>query len=441
MHTETTNQQLKETLDEGKSQDQIAAEWLLSEIKRLVFTYWEQPDWEGLEIILAFLGAFRLEERVPFWLHVVGGPSSGKTELGFAPIEGSGLRHKPLDTITAQTFMSGYTGGAGKENSYLHRIGDSGLIWAKDFTTFLEQPETIVRTVGGQLRSIYDGTYSKETGVANPDSVWEGKLSIITAMTPTAFESWTMLNAMGERFMSLMWKGHEGGEAYRRRIIQQQMSESELNRGRDKNVKKALNPRQEISALTSWLVDGMEGVQEWPDGFSRRADVLRLQPNEKKPKLDVEMVLGSGLFEVGEAVALLRTFLKRKKNQIGMVTTRESPGRIHHQLLKAVRGWAFLNRRDVEVEDFRIARRLAIDSIPIQRRKIIKTMIGKGWISLGEIKEEAKYVHLNPLEDDMIDLLALEAVTPRQATLEGASAEFSLTEKFERLLEKGKELL
>jgi hypothetical protein len=409
------------------------AETLLSHIKEIVTTYWEDPDWEGLEIVLGFLGAYRLNEKIPFWLHVVGGPSSGKTEVGLAPIENSAPDHWQLDTLTAQTFLSGYTGGGGKENSYLHRIGQAGLISMGDFTTIMDQPEPLVKAIAGQLRRMFDGSFSKETGVSNDDSKWAGRLSIITAMTPEAFRLWTSFNVMGERFLALQWRPAPKSDKFEERILAQA--------ARYADDTKEISPRDIIANLTAWLMDGMESGKEWPSEFPQRVEFSRIIPIREAPKPKIpsrEMLAqkGNSLFKMADVVALLRTMPKKRYGGvIGIVDNKEASGRIQHQFLKLIRGYSYLMRREVQTSDLRLVRRLALDSIPTNRTSILAAMLSapREFHQLAFLQEQVGYVQLEPLERDILEMYALGVLTPRQEVMTGADSEFKLSDSFLKL--------
>lgn len=413
--------------------NETIADELRCHIKTIVTTFWEDPDWEGLEVVLGFLGAYRLNEKIPFWLHIVGGPSSGKTEVGLSVIEKSATDHYQLDTLTPQTFLSGYTGGSGKENSYLHRIGQTGLIYMGDFTTIMDQPEAIVKAIAGQLRRMFDGSFQKETGVSNDASNWAGRLSIITAMTPEAFRLWTSFNAMGERFLALQWRPAPKSDAFEQRILDQAQRYAD-----DKDI---VSPRDMISNLTRWLLEGKDGNAEWPDLIPPSSTVFNLnnlyeQPKPRIPARELVAQKNNSLFKMADVVALLRTMPKKRYGGvIGIVDNKESSGRIQHQFLKLLRGYAYLLRREVQADDMRLIRRLALDSIPTNRTAILAAMLTapKAYHQLAFIQEAVGYIQIEPLERDILELYALGVISPRQSTLTGADSEFKLSDEFLKL--------
>jgi hypothetical protein len=113
----------------------LAAQRLIAQIHHLADQYWEEPDHEALNVVLAFIASYFLHERNPLWLHIVGESSSGKTELGMAPVALDYAEFHHLDDLTANTLLSGLTKGkdSGKRNSFLHRVGIFGLVYQEDF--------------------------------------------------------------------------------------------------------------------------------------------------------------------------------------------------------------------------------------------------------------------------------------------------------------------
>lgn len=410
-------------------------QWWINDIETVAHNYWNQPDVDGLKIVLAFVGAYQLNERFPFWLHIVGGPSSGKTELGFSPVEHVGKDFLQVDNLTTKTFMSGYTSGDndGKNNSLLHRIGSKGLLSMGDFTSLMEKPEPIVREIAGQLRRIFDGSFSNQTGVENDNAMWFGRLSIITAMTPKAFHLWTTLNEMGERFLTLRWRTPVGANPDQH-VIRQAQAEADFD-------KTKFQPRNLITHLIKTNLYGSEIQSPWPEQLAPRAQALNLVPlrDVKKPDIPIDLIQNSGnnIFRMAEVTAKMRTHVTYEKNdKIGIIEMGEQPGRIQHQLLKAVRGYAYMLRREVQTEDLAIARRLSLDSIPFARAAALAVLLSNDhtrFKELGDIRTQARFHDLAPLEKTMKDLHVLGVVQPASSQLTGAEARYRLHPDFTSL--------
>lgn len=436
----------------------LASQHLITQIHTLASTYWEEPDHQAIDVILAFLGSYFLHERNPLWLHIIGPSSSGKTELGLAPIALPYVDFHKLSDLTANTLMSGLTKGknSGKQNSLLHRIGMFGLVYMPDFSTFLSKDERLVASVAAQLREIYDGSYDKQTGVEKKEgSDWEGRLSWITAMTPSVERRWMKHNPMGERFSVIRWRAATNHEAVSRKVLQQSMVESGsnyLNADKERNDKIS-GPRDWIGLLAQRLVSGDKFHGEDPPGIrlatiAEQLATLKCLEETPKPKSpSEELVYQGGLYALAEIVSQLRTIPNRPDGKnIGQPDNdREASGRFQHQLIKVARGWAYLHRREVEAADMELVRRVAGDSIPLSKRPIIDALYAASksgmWMDIRSLQEEAGYQTQAALVWQLQELLAVKAVITSdddiQRNWDRWDTEWKLSDQFIELWRKG----
>jgi hypothetical protein len=437
----------------------LAAQRLIAQIHHLADQYWEEPDHEALNVVLAFIASYFLHERNPLWLHIVGESSSGKTELGMAPVALDYAEFHHLDDLTANTLLSGLTKGkdSGKRNSFLHRVGIFGLVYQEDFTTFLEKDERMVGAVAGQLRKVYDGQLTKETGVETRDGNggWQGRISWITAMTPGAERKWVRHNPMGERFSIVRWRAARNHEAVSKKVLLQSAVEAKLTYlNADKQMNEQIaGPRKWIGWLTQMLIEGERYAGQLPgnginEGLLREL-VNQLQGLDLTPKPDSpseQLVYDGGLYALAEVVTQLRTIPNRPDGRnIGQVLDRESSGRLQHQLIKVARGWAYLHRREVEAADMRLVQRVAEDSIPISKKPIVDALYKAGrsgmWMDLDSLRIEAGYQTQPALVWQLQELLAVGVVMTSdgdiQRNWENPFTEWKLTEQFEELWRKG----
>jgi len=410
-----------------------AATTLIQSIHQLSDRYWHEPDHQGLKVILGYLGGYFLHERNPLWLHVIGPSSSGKTELGLAPIALDLPECHPLDDLTANTLLSGLSKGkqGGRRNSFMHRVGAFGLIYMADFTTFVEKDERMVGAVAGQMRQIYDGNLTKETGVErrdDKDSGWSGRVSWITAMTPGAERKWMRHNGMGERFSILRWRAARDNEQVSRKVLEQSAAEAEQRwLSSDGTVDESvIGPRRWIGMLAERLVKGsskgLAGVGMEQSGLrvdlleQATSDLANIEDHKKPYSPSEDMVFAGGLYSLAEIVTQLRSVPSRPDGRnIGQPDMdRESSGRLQHQLLKVARGWAYINRREVLQEDMSLVRRVAEDCIPISKKPIVDVLaqgIADGlWLNSEDIRVAAKYETLEALSWQLQDLAALGVI-------------------------------
>ena len=131
----------------------------------------------------------------PVWLWLVGGSSSGKTEVINA-IE-SVKFVKQISTLTENTFLSGAKAKNGKEVSLLKEI-KNGCICMKDFTSILSMNNEKRAAILGQMREIFDGRFTKATGTGDFLD-WTGKINFIAGVTEAIHSDSDQFNQMGTR--------------------------------------------------------------------------------------------------------------------------------------------------------------------------------------------------------------------------------------------------
>lgn len=167
---------------------------------------------EGIiRMIVACIIANRIDSLDPVWLMVVAASSSGKSEL-ISYITDMGFIH-PISDLTVNTFASGLS-RKGQETSLLHKIGN-GIMAFKDFTSILSKSNEAQEQILGQLREIFDGSYTKETG--NGESIkWRGKIGAIAGCTEMIYRAQDKMSAMGDRFIMYSVKQPDRIEAARR---------------------------------------------------------------------------------------------------------------------------------------------------------------------------------------------------------------------------------
>ena len=132
----------------------------------------------------------------PIWIWLVGGSSSGKTEIINAVTGVKNVRQ--ISTLTENTFLSGFRKKDGEETSLLRQIGPTGVIVMKDFTSILSMNSEKQQAVMGQLREVFDGFITKATGTGKTLS-WKGKINLIAGVTEAIHADGEKFNKMGTR--------------------------------------------------------------------------------------------------------------------------------------------------------------------------------------------------------------------------------------------------
>ena len=371
-----------------------------------------KPDLQAVQIILAFEASYQISTEDHLWLHLVGPSSSGKTSLGIAMLDNLFGDHHQLGEITPNTFLSGLTRGKqkGKMNSFLHQIGDRGLIYAPDFTNFLSNDHLTIGKVAGQLREIYDGKMTKRAGSMDHVNEWIGNVAMITAFTPSKESAWHSHNREGERFLTLRWHGAEAvGEAEERRL------------GGLMKLGGKKERQDELREVVRELI--MYSGEETPEGVTNGLSSPRTSNIQDRS------------FRLARLVGKLRTLpIRSDGKNISHVAGEESPGRVFKQLIKVARGWASLMRRDeVLPEDWGLAERLAIDTIPEVRRWLLEGLPwgGSGVTRVELLQEMTPIQGKEAVEWHLADLKALGVVGMN------GMGEVFLRDKFQQLAEAG----
>ena len=168
-----------------------------------VFDHWlALPDQTP---ILAALGtvAANLLPGDPVWLGLIGPPSSAKTEILNST---STLPHVvQAATMTVAGLLSGSpkkSQAKGAQGGLLRQINDFGIIVLKDFGSVLSMhPETKAEVLAA-LREIYDGAWTRHLGSDGGRTLsWQGKVGLLFAATGVIDAHYSVIGAMGDRFL------------------------------------------------------------------------------------------------------------------------------------------------------------------------------------------------------------------------------------------------
>jgi len=349
-----------------------------------------QPDIEALEITLA-VAASHYVPGDPTWIFIVGPPATGKTS---ALIQAVKLAPKAYITgdLTPQTFLSAKRKKGGNEPSLLTRL-ENPIFLMKDFTTMISKRPDDRAMIVSQLREIYDGVFTKDTGESGR-LYWQGKCTVIAACTPAIEREWAMLRDLGERFMTVRWHRESGVLSAKQTMIQR-------------------SKEAEISQKTANL----------------GRDVLALLPHSR-PELEEHMI--DRICALAEIVALSRNRVIRDSHadrQIIDVPAAEGPNRIAKALASVCVNYAALFNRDVYASDIRLATRLAMNSIPSSRYRIISSIPCNTSISWGDLKSLVR-MPASSLEWHIEELMAL---TILQTTIVGSDTKYEYTPEFRDL--------
>jgi len=137
------------------------------------------------------------------WLGLIGPPSSAKTEILNA------TSRLPYVVPTATVTPAGLLSGTPKKQydkmakgGLLRQIGDFGIIVLKDFGSVLSLRPDAKAEVLAALREIYDGQWTRHLGSDGGRTLsWKGKIGLIFGATGVIDAHYSVIGAMGDRFL------------------------------------------------------------------------------------------------------------------------------------------------------------------------------------------------------------------------------------------------
>ena len=160
--------------------------------------YMAIDDPAHIAFALAVAVAARLDGD-PLWGMLVGAPSSGKIETLRALDE---VADEHLDDISAAGLLSWLPGKRPRPTGLLSRRQGRVFATVADFSTLLAMSDKGSRdTLYALLRRAYDGRVVRELGNAPEPLRWEGRLTLLAAVTPTVDNYATHADALGARWL------------------------------------------------------------------------------------------------------------------------------------------------------------------------------------------------------------------------------------------------
>lgn len=364
------NEIVKETIVEQKIRQ-------FRQLSDFLEHWYYKPDMDALKICLSAYAAHEYDKDDPVWLFIIGAPGTGKTSVAIRAIN-----FLPNTTMVANLTPNSFLSGFGENNGILGRLtrksnGD-GVLLFPDFTSLLAKKEDIRNDIVGQMRHIYDGEFTKEVGNKGESITWKGKVTCLAAVTPALEDYWAINRSLGERFMYLRWNGGRG----------------------------------KLSATFAHKQVGNE-VEIQKEFQKKILEYVDLPLRGVKIPADADF----GMDGLAEMVSRLRTVVRRELNKgkrtVSGIDETEAPTRISKMLTMIARGSATLDRRaEIDFFDIELAKRVAMDSVPKNRGRIIQVLLDtlNYEASLGQILVQSK-LHKSCLQRTISDLIAIEVVS------------------------------
>lgn len=307
--------------------------------------YYYKPDIEGLRIVLCTYLSHFYRTSPPVWLSVIGLPGSGKTELAINPLV-------PLNevisesTLTVNSFLSGYGEKLGILPKLDAQYGGNGVLLFPDLTTTLLSEDPFTRAkIMGIMRRIYDGQYDKQVGNKEKKLEWKGKVTCIAACTPDIEDHWATYRDMGERWLQLRW----GDYNLSYRHTKEMAEKAKLHEGHEVKISNQLK-----SFIAGFVNDSTGGSEEIPNSEQLTALAVLVEEMRVIPKREF---VGKGYEVTGKG-------------------NKQSVTRTIKSLTSICKASTALRGSDkIEEIDIHLAKRVALDSIPLKRKIILDTLI------------------------------------------------------------------
>lgn len=300
-------------------------------------------DDESIALVAAIMISSKLSTP-PVWLYLIGPSSGGKSALidAFGQVD----FNTQVSDLTPNTFLSGMANRNGKESSLLRRLGLNFVITMKDFTTIMSKNDQDQQAIIAQMREIYDGYITKETGTGET-LVWggkggldpKGKATFIMASTEAIYKIQEKFSDMGTRAINYVLKP-----------IDRKMATKQAIRNNNVLEEKVDHIQKVFKEYVSQMIDSL--------------------PGGALPKLDDDVE--DQIIEVADFVTVARSAVHRDyKGAKSLVPSAEMPMRMSRQLLTT--GQVFTHMCDgVLPENLKqCVFKIGFDSIPKQRRETL----------------------------------------------------------------------
>ena len=133
---------------------------------------------------------------------MVSGAGNAKTET-VGSLIGAGAH--VTSTISSEGALLSATSkketAANATGGLLRKIGSTGVVVVKDFTSILSMNRDGRAAVLAALREVYDGRWERNVGTDGGRSLlWTGRLSLIGAVTSAYDSAYGVIASMGDRF-------------------------------------------------------------------------------------------------------------------------------------------------------------------------------------------------------------------------------------------------
>ena len=337
--------------------------------------WFHRPDFFALRACLATARALDLNTG-PVWLMLIGPSSCGKSELYLNSLDCYPRLERTSD-INIPALISMENGKQG--NGILKRLTPTGLWVISDFSSILSGREETRNQVTAACREIFDGRYQRAGRGEN--QVWQGKINIVAACTPSIDNYYRVHADLGERFLQVQIDRIDSCRELRRKVGLQRNNLNKFHK--------------DIVAGSKSLFDGPTDV-EIPDAMDE------------------------AISRWAEFTSFTRRVVSRHSytGEISSLGYAEGSGRLHGEMCSLAMGDASITGSDtVGPDQIELVARIAIDSLTRTRRAILSSFLQ---FPLGEelrradLQEISGISHPQTFTRALEDLQAIDVLESRE---------------------------
>jgi hypothetical protein len=176
-------------------------------------------DFVPYDVTLACAVGAHDTDSDPLWVMLVGPASGGKTE---AVNLCDSFADERKDELTSQAALLGWLPPKGKrpgkKTGLLTRIPSPAFVTIKDFAPLLDSSNKGTRDqLYSAFRGMYDGRYDREIGGVEESVTWEGRVTLLVAVTNAIDHFASHSDALGPRWVYCRLQDGNHGKAMRLR--------------------------------------------------------------------------------------------------------------------------------------------------------------------------------------------------------------------------------
>jgi hypothetical protein len=319
------------------------------------YLFFPTPD--PLYVVLGTLAGNMLKGS-PVWTLLVGPPASGKT-LILEMLAKLPRVHMVSSIKGPAALLSGSARkdiGKGATGGLLRQIGNFGMVIVKDFTGIMSLPHEIMMETLSGFRECYDGRWNRHIGEGGGRVLtWQGKMGFLGGSTSVIDRHHSVIGELGERWMYYRYPESDGY-------------------GETKKALETRDPDAMTDKVRALVGEFMEGIgAEWVEGGLERRGLEGVESNR--------------IFAIASLVVASRSVVARDSHskEVVDVSHREAPTRLAGALGQLYLGLEMIGLP--EGERWRVVGKVALDSMPQLRLRLIEELNKGGGARSGGLKE------------------------------------------------------